>query len=1558
MTRGRRMGWALFFAGLILFFLSIIAWGTCTTSWHSPSDDDSHGGMSWDNGAGGRTAYDGDLAYTTTNGQEHEFDEYGFTLGGDIPAAAVIVGFEIGIRGYSQGGGGKVRVALSWNGGSTIDMESGGMGRGVSSIVLPQGEGNIAWCYGELPNPPFIHTFTPDDVCDNDFTVWCKADVYGSAVYVDAVYVRVFYYDETATPNTPNNPTSVSSTTHSAGVWYNASSPEGTTITLQWNSATDRPTCDSGIDGYRIYWDTSSSTVLGATGGYYVDEDGAHTQDFTLANGQRWFHIRSVDNVGHLADNTKHTGPYQYDDTWPTNPNVTSSRSTVTWLNSADVPISVSGASDTPSGVDGFEAAWDHSGSWTHTSTKNREESWDGETYTLADGVWYFHLATVDNAGNWVSTSVYETEGWFGVDIHAPTDPTVTSPTHAEGSLSSNPNVQISVSDATDPQYGESGYENSSGVDGFSVAWDGSAVSPPDAVKDHEEDWTGKTYTLDDGKWYYHLRTKDIAGNWTSTEDYGPITIDTTDPTVTSLAESPTVIAKSTAGDKKFTLTIDFNEDMDTNVSPIIGFPVEDPTSTITLNTEPGGSCWSDSDTYVAYYDVTDANEEIAGIDVRVTGAKDIAGNTMEQYDEANVFSIDTVCPTITSLTSTTADGCYNVGESINVTVYFSEEVTLVGGTLDVTLDTGDVIGVGQFGPAANASASYTVGTDDNSCDLDATNVVQNGGTLQDNAGNDGTISLPLITIADVSDITVDTTDPTITWISKFPSATQQMDSDCSLEYPINIQVTDNCSIDINDVSFTVSNPSNATVTHTLEKKEIGTDGKRVDIIGSVTVSGLTSCPATVNLDVDAHDCSSNTADSEDTLTLSDSTQPTITWITDFPETEQLMDGDCSLTFPIEILVEDNCCINPEDVSFTLSDPADVTVADTLGKTGEPPNAVRIKGDVTLSSLTDGEAPVTLGVNWSDCCDNALSASDSVTVVDYTLPTISGLSVTPDDGLVDGACEEIVRIDAVVEDNCCISKANIVVTPTATNATIKEKNIVKIQDSDRQVTIGGTITVHSLTGCPATVRVEIRACDCGGNNSTWTEQAQVTDNVAPVIYDLRVDDQVAVDKCCEATVTFDGHVDDNCCIVPDGVVVTVLLPTSNAIVENIVVNRVQNGQGRVDLTGTADVRCLTSCPARVEVRVEAADCCGNSAIPVTSTTTEGRVYDETAPEARDDPQGKEDRRASDNLGVQADGGGQYRLVVYEGTPVHIDVAYNDSDNCSCLNHDPCFACSGCDAPLWIESIVDPPKHGTATLEDDERSSRGDPTCIRYTPYHGYYGEDEFTYQIIDACGNVSGLASVCLEVIPLTVLNDIYLTTCLNTTVSFMVEATDPRIDPDNPGMVPFVFSIAVPPTHGVITGDVGAVTYEARGNTNSATITLAYTPAAGFTGRDALTLHFADPFGGSSGAVVDIAVVECQGKTGAPGPFALQKGEIFLVIVPLTFAVVYGEEWHTVTLQALDATGKLYNEALSAEWEESIGRYVLRLDTASLPPGLYQMTVPLGNGETVTMMIEVVEAV
>jgi len=78
-------------------------------------------------------------------------------------------------------------------------------------------------------------------------------------------------------------------------------------------------------------------------------------------------------------------------------------------------------------------------------------------------------------------------------------------------------------------------------------------------------------------------------------------------------------------------------------------------------------------------------------------------------------------------------------------------------------------------------------------------------------------------------------------------------------------------------------------------------------------------------------------------------------------------------------------------------------------------------------------------------------------------------------------------------------------------------------------------------------------------------------------------------------------------------------------------------------------------------------------------------------------------------------------------------------------------------------------------------------------------------------------------------------------------------------------------------------------------------------------------------------------------------------VVVPLSFETIHETARATVTLTDPE-TGDDYSAALSAVWDEQIGRYVLSVDSAGLPPGIYELVIPLGNSETVTLRLEVGE--
>jgi hypothetical protein len=222
------------------------------------------------------------------------------------------------------------------------------------------------------------------------------------------------------------------------------------------------------------------------------------------------------------------------------------------WSDDRTVDVTWSGASDSGSGVDGYSYEWSQTASTTPDLAKDAEETAAGTTSpALADGEWWFHLRTRDNAGNW-SGAVHL--GPFRIDATAPGNPTQLTPSHTPDGWSNDPTVDVTWSGATDPH---------SGVDGFSYGWTQSAAATPDMAKDAEETATVTTSpALADGDWWFHLRTRDNAGNWSSAVHRGPFRIDTAAPTNPTLS-SPTHTLGAWSSEKTAVIEWDSGPDVD-----------------------------------------------------------------------------------------------------------------------------------------------------------------------------------------------------------------------------------------------------------------------------------------------------------------------------------------------------------------------------------------------------------------------------------------------------------------------------------------------------------------------------------------------------------------------------------------------------------------------------------------------------------------------------------------------------------------------------------------------------------------------------------------------------------------------------------------------------------------------------------------------------------------------------------------------------------------------------------------------------------------------------------
>jgi subtilisin family serine protease len=102
-------------------------------------------------------------------------------------------------------------------------------------------------------------------------------------------------------------------------------------------------------------------------------------------------------------------------------------------------------------------------------------------------------------------------------DTTAPVDPAVASTSHVVGVRSIDSTVEVTWSGASD--FG-------SGIDGFSFEWSTASATLPDAAKEAEES-AGHTVSgpLAAGTYWFHLRTRDNAGNWSAGTHVGPYVI-------------------------------------------------------------------------------------------------------------------------------------------------------------------------------------------------------------------------------------------------------------------------------------------------------------------------------------------------------------------------------------------------------------------------------------------------------------------------------------------------------------------------------------------------------------------------------------------------------------------------------------------------------------------------------------------------------------------------------------------------------------------------------------------------------------------------------------------------------------------------------------------------------------------------------------------------------------------------------------------------------------------------------------------------------------------------
>ncbi len=283
------------------------------------------------------------------------------------------------------------------------------------------------------------------------------------------------------------------------------------------------PASVSGSDGV-----TSTQTVTATNVPFNQDSGTQNRIEFRLA-----------DMVGNLGTAQ---GTIKIDVTPPTAPtSLSSSSHTVSvWSNDNTVAINWSGATDATSGVSGYSVLFDHAASTLPDMTIETFATSYTSAVLADDNDWYAHVRTRDAAGNWSTTARHL--GPFLIDTTPPSNPaSVSSSSHTPNVWSGDPTIAMSWSGASDGA--------GSGVSGYSFVWDTSSGTLPNTTVDTFGTSTTSPAQSTGNNHWFHLRTRDLAGNWSATAVHrGPYYIDVTPPS--SFASSP-----SSVGSTSFTVS-------------------------------------------------------------------------------------------------------------------------------------------------------------------------------------------------------------------------------------------------------------------------------------------------------------------------------------------------------------------------------------------------------------------------------------------------------------------------------------------------------------------------------------------------------------------------------------------------------------------------------------------------------------------------------------------------------------------------------------------------------------------------------------------------------------------------------------------------------------------------------------------------------------------------------------------------------------------------------------------------------------------------------------------
>ncbi|NNC95733.1 MAG: T9SS type A sorting domain-containing protein [Chitinophagales bacterium] len=113
-------------------------------------------------------------------------------------------------------------------------------------------------------------------------------------------------------------------------------------------------------------------------------------------------------------------------------------------------------------------------------------------------------------------------------------------------------------------------------------------------------------------------------------------------PSIISIQANLDTITDQNVGSASFTVTVVYDQEMDTNSAPDFSFPVEDPLSSSTLAVNLENCEWLSNTSYIARFNVKDKSLNLYDIDVMISGGEDLTFNREQnEFIGVDLFSIN-----------------------------------------------------------------------------------------------------------------------------------------------------------------------------------------------------------------------------------------------------------------------------------------------------------------------------------------------------------------------------------------------------------------------------------------------------------------------------------------------------------------------------------------------------------------------------------------------------------------------------------------------------------------------------------------------------------------------------------------------------------------------------------------------------------------------------------------------------------------------------------------------------------------------------------------------------